>query len=104
MRKENAMRAFRTFLSIVAAVGFAAPALSETAPKPKKGDPNEIVCEKITAIGSRVATKRVCATRAEWAEKRKLDKEAIEQAQRMGNGPCQTTGSSPASGTGRPSC
>ena len=98
------MRAFGTFLSIVAAVGFAAPALSEAAPKPKKGDPNEIVCEKITAIGSRVATKRVCATRAEWAEKRKLDREAIEQAQRMGNGPCQTTGSSSGSGTGRPSC
>ena len=97
------MRALGTFLSIVAAAGFAAPALSETAPKPK-GDPNEIVCERITAIGSRVATKRVCATRAEWAEKRRLDKEAIEQAQRMGNGPCQTTGSSPGSGTGRPSC
>jgi len=74
------------------------------ASKPKKGDPDEIVCEKITAIGSRVATKRVCATRTEWAEKRKLDKEAMEQAQRMGNAPCQTTGSSSGSGTGRPSC
>jgi len=104
MRKENAMRAFGTFLSIVAAAGFAAPALSQTPPKPQKGDPNEIVCEKITAIGSRVATKRVCATRAEWVEKRRLDKEAIEQAQRMGNGPCQTTGSSPGSGNSRPSC
>ena len=90
-------------LAILALAGFAMPAAAET-PSGKKGDPDEVVCEKITAIGSRVATKRVCATRAEWAERRKLDKEAVEQAQRMGNGPCQTTGSSPASGTGRPAC
>ena len=98
------MRALYACLGLVVMTGIAAPGPSQEAPKPIKGDPNEIVCEKITAIGSRVATKRVCATRAEWAEKRKLDKEAIEQAQRMGNGPCQTTGSSSGSGTGRPAC
>jgi hypothetical protein len=91
-------------LVIAATLGAAAQLAAEPAAKPPKGDPNEVVCEKITAIGSRVATKRVCATRAEWAEKRKLDKEAIEQAQRMGNGPCQTTGSSAGAGTARPSC
>jgi hypothetical protein len=91
-------------LVIAAVIGAAGSALSVSSPERKKGDPNEIVCEKITAIGSRVATKRVCATRAEWTERRRLDKEAMEQAQRMGNGPCQTTGSSPASGTGRPAC
>ena len=98
------MRALETCLVFAAVIGVAAPALSQEASKPKKGDPDEIVCEKITAIGSRVATKRVCATRTEWAEKRKLDKEAMEQAQPMGNAPCQTTGSSSGSGTGRPSC
>jgi hypothetical protein len=91
-------------MTIAAMVGGSTPASADQPPKPQKGDPDEIVCEKITAIGSRVATKRVCATRAEWAEKRRLDKEAMEQAQRMGNGPCQTTGSSSASGTGRPAC
>ena len=91
-------------LAIVAAIGIYAPAGSEPTPKPKEGDPNEVVCEKITSIGSRVATKRVCATRAEWAEKRRLDKEAVDQAQRMGNGPCQTTGTFAGSGTARPSC
>ena len=98
------MRALETCLVFAAVIGVAAPALSQEAAKPKKGDPDEIVCEKITTIGSRVATKRVCATRAEWAEKRKLDREAMEQAQRMGNAPCQTTGSASGSGTGRPSC
>ena len=91
-------------LVIAAMLGAAAQSAAEPAAKPTKGDPNEVVCEKITAIGSRVATKRVCATRAEWAEKRKLDKEAIEQAQRMGNAPCQTTGTSAGAGTARPSC
>lgn len=98
------MRALCACLALVATTGMAAPALSQEAPKPKKGDPNEIVCEKITAIGSRVATKRVCATRAEWAEKRRLDQEAVEQAQRMGNAPCQTTGTGSGSGMSRPSC
>jgi len=91
-------------MTVAAMVGGVMPATADQGARLPKGDPGEIVCEKITAIGSRVATKRVCATRAEWAEKRRLDKEAIEQAQRMGNGPCQTTGSSPGSGTGRPSC
>jgi hypothetical protein len=74
------------------------PAFSE--PSSKKGDPNEVVCEKITAIGTRLATKRVCATRAEWAEKRKLDREAVDQAQRSANGPCQTVNTH----SGAPAC
>lgn len=44
-------------------------------------DPNEWVCEKQTIIGTRLATRRVCATRAEWEEKRRQDKEAIDKAQ-----------------------
>lgn len=34
-------------------------------------DPNEKICETIKPLASRLATKRVCATRAEWAEQRK---------------------------------
>jgi hypothetical protein len=45
-------------------------------------DPNEKICEKQSVLGSRLATRRVCATRAEWAEQRRLDKEAIDQGQR----------------------
>ena len=47
-------------------------------------DPNEKVCEKITLVGSRLATKKVCATRAEWADKRRQDREEVEKAQRLG--------------------
>jgi hypothetical protein len=49
------------------------------------GDRNERICEKITPVGSRLTTKRFCGTRAEWEEKRRLDREEVEKAQR---GPC----------------
>jgi hypothetical protein len=61
----------------------AAMAKTETASKTAP-DPNEKVCEKIKPVGSRVATKRVCATRAEWEEYRRQDRDAVEKAQRLG--------------------
>ena len=64
----------------------------------KAKDPNEKVCEKITVVGSRLATRRVCATRAEWAESRRLDRDAIDLWQRS---PCVIAGTS---AKGRPSC
>lgn len=87
-------------LVIAATLGAAAQLAAEPVAKPIKGDPNEVDCEKIGTIGSRLATKRVCATRAEWAEKRKLDREAVDQAQRSANGPCQTINTH----TGAPAC
>jgi hypothetical protein len=84
------MRALWTCLGLAVLIGATAPALPETTQKPKKGDPNEVVCEKIEVIGTRLGGKKVCGTRAEWAEKRKLDREAVDQAQRSANGPCQT--------------
>lgn len=47
----------------------------------KTKDPNEIVCEKQEVIGSRLATKKVCMTRAQWADAKAQDRQAIEQAQ-----------------------
>ena len=55
------------------------------APEVISGDPNERICETITMIGSRLARKRFCGTRAEWAERRREDRQAIEKAQ---VGPC----------------
>lgn len=56
-------------------------------PRPKL-DPNQRICEDVTQVGSRLATKRICATRAEWAEKRKQDRETVDQAQRSANVGC----------------
>jgi len=47
----------------------------------KAHDPNEIVCQKIEVIGSRLATKRVCQTRAEWAEQQRQSRMDTEKAQ-----------------------
>lgn len=74
------------------------PAQSVPATNTNVGDPNERICENITPIGSRLATKRFCGTRAEWEDRRRQDREAVEAAQRS---PCVLTHNS---GSGRPSC
>lgn len=72
-------------------VAGAAPDGTVVAPAANTTNSNEKICENIPEIGSRLAKKRVCATRAEWEEKRRLDREAVEQAQKLIGGPCQTT-------------
>ena len=53
------------------------------APPPAAGtDPNEKVCEYAPQIGSRLAKKRICATRAEWAERRLQDRQDAEYIQK----------------------
>lgn len=69
---------------LIAAVSISSAAPAEQAREKKPVDPNEKVCETIKPLGSRLATKRVCATRAEWAEQRKQDREETEKAQRLG--------------------
>ena len=79
------------YLALAAAAGLAAAA-PEPANKGKQSgkqrDPNEIVCEKTEIIGSRLNSKRVCKTRAEWVEQRRLDRMEINKAQ-VGKGSCE---------------
>jgi hypothetical protein len=42
---------------------------------------SETVCQKVEVLGSRLSTKSICMTRAEWAQRRKDDREAVERAQ-----------------------
>jgi hypothetical protein len=63
-------------------------------------DPNERVCEDVVATGSRLATKRICATRAEWEAMKKADREVVEDAQRHANGPCNSINTH----SGAPAC
>ena len=42
---------------------------------------NEIVCQKQPVLGSRLQAKRVCRTRAEWADIQRQDREGLEQRQ-----------------------
>ena len=75
------------------------PAFAQTtAPNTSTGNSNERICENITITGSRLATRRFCGTRAEWAERKRADREALDSAQRS---PCVLTHN--GSG-GRPAC
>lgn len=46
-----------------------------------KKDPNEVICERQKLPGSRLATAKVCKTRAEWADLRNQDRADLERAQ-----------------------
>jgi len=46
-------------------------------------DPNEVVCVREQVIGSRLATRRVCRTRAEWAQHQSEFKQEVERAQQQ---------------------
>lgn len=47
------------------------------------GDPKEVVCVAEKQIGSRLNQRRVCRTRAEWAEHRLEHKQEVERAQQQ---------------------
>ena len=70
----------------------ASAALAETKPTQSRAPAargNDKVCETITVTGSRIGAKRFCGTRAEWEERRRRDREAVEAAQRS---PCVVNG------------
>ncbi len=82
----------------IAAWLIAAPATAETPLRVAGGASEAKICEMITVTGSRLGTRWICATRAQWQERGRLDREEVEKAQRS---PCviQTTGAG-----GRASC
>ena len=98
------MRAFSGFgLIIGAGLFLVTPTFGQPAvPADRKPvlDPNQKICETVSTIGSRLGAKKVCATRAEWAAKRKGDRETVEEMQRLQGRPCvaatQGTGVAPA--------
>jgi len=55
------------------------PAANEQ--KPAGPNPNEVVCQKQEVIGSRLASKRICKTRAEWADAQLQDKQELNRVQ-----------------------
>ena len=73
-----------TVITLVLA-GLALPSAAIAASDPPAGkpprDPNEVVCEKQEVLGSRLSTKRVCMTRAQWQEQRMQDRMDLDRAQ-----------------------
>lgn len=79
----------RVTIGIIAALALipAAAAGAADEKKTEAKDPNRIICEKQGVVGSRLATKRVCMTAAEWEIRRREDREAVEKAQVNRRGP-----------------
>lgn len=58
--------------------------VAQAQPGAVKGpDPTETVCEKVEILGSRLTTKSVCMTRAQWAQQKKDDRDSVERAQQQ---------------------
>ena len=45
------------------------------------GDPNRVICRNVDTIGSRLSTKKFCATAAEWAARKAEQREGTERVQ-----------------------
>lgn len=73
-------------LFLLAALGLASVASAEEKKTAAK-DPDRIICEKQEVVGSRLATRRVCMTAAQWEERKREDRQAIDKAQVQARGP-----------------
>ena len=51
------------------------------APASQSADPNEVICERQTVVGSRLAHRKVCLTRSQWQESRRQDRGEVEKVQ-----------------------
>lgn len=77
------MKALALTLTALAAAAAASQSATAQSAVPGAGapDPNEIICRSEQAIGSRLRWNRVCATRAEWIEHIRQDRQYAERAQ-----------------------
>ena len=57
------------------------PVVVNDATEEKGLDPNRIVCRREEVLGSRVQSRRVCRTAAEWEAKQLEDRQSIERSQ-----------------------
>lgn len=44
-------------------------------------DPTEIICEKVEQIGTRLVSQRVCMTRAQWVEQKRITRDEVNRIQ-----------------------
>lgn len=51
----------------------------------KGSNPDKVVCESEETTGTRLGARRVCMTVAQWADKRREHREALERVQRTPN-------------------
>ena len=66
--------------ALAAASGLAQPPASPPA-TPNNHDPNEMICQRVQMLGSRLNAGRMCMTRQQWDDRRRADREGAERAQ-----------------------
>ncbi|PSJ37341.1 hypothetical protein [Allosphingosinicella deserti] len=81
MRVNPTLLLIGTVSGLASATSIAEP--GQPAAKAKK-DMNEVVCEKQEVLGSRLAVRRVCQTRAQWAEQRRTERDLVQASQLNG--------------------
>ena len=87
-------KAYLVALPVAVLLSAAAPTPTSTAlpQQPQQTtapDPNEVICEKQEVVGSRLAVRRVCKTRAQWADDRLQDRQEVEKIQVQRGMPAQ---------------
>jgi hypothetical protein len=70
-------------LLFVAGIALISTVAAAAEKKSDAKDPNRMVCEKQQVLGSRLGSKRVCMTAAEWDTKRREERMAIDKSQTM---------------------
>jgi len=58
-----------------------APSTAKAAQKEETGDSSRVICRTVDVIGSRLSTKKVCATASDWANMKAEQRQGTEQVQ-----------------------
>ena len=53
-------------------------------PRKPAFDPNRLICKRSDEPGSRLQRRKVCATAAEWAERKRIEMQNLLERQRNG--------------------
>lgn len=75
------MKALVLILALAAAAAPAQPPRAAERSGRARLDPNQIICRSEQEVGSRLRGHLRCATRAQWIEQRRLDRQYAERAQ-----------------------
>lgn len=73
--------------AVLAAILMGMPAIAESPPaasppaSQRGPDPNQVICERQEVVGSRLQKRKVCMTRAQWADLRLQTRQDLEHAQ-----------------------
>ena len=66
---------------LASSAGWAQAPTSGQANEAAAPDPNEMICRSVEDTGSRLSRSRVCMTRQQWVDSRRLTRENTERTQ-----------------------